>query len=223
MIKVSPGLQPMKACVVIGDIVKSQALADLPAVVRRLREVLGRLNAEHEPEILGAFRIFGGDSFEGALRTPRPAYDICREVAAALRPVRVRCVVAAGQVKSTARGNVLEMTGPVFQVAAESLAEMSRVRRRVLRAHGDVRFVTGVPDRDDSLNAIAGLIEVVRSRWTDRTWQLARLVAGGARTEEAAVALGITRQGARYQLEKHGIAQVLAVERQIRRRLARLT
>ena len=94
----------MKACLIVGDIVKSQKVEDLAGVLARLKKALNQINRKYKDELVGKFVIFGGDSFEGVLRTPRRAYDIYRHIFMALRPVRVRCVVGIGEIDSLAGG-----------------------------------------------------------------------------------------------------------------------
>ena len=199
----------------MGDIVKSQKLANLPEVVSRLRKALARINRTYRAELVGKFVIFGGDSFEGVLRTPRHAYDVYRQVLLALRPVRVRCVVGVGKITDVAGGNVLEMSGPVFGRTAETLAEISR-QRRLPKTY--VRIVSGDPERDGTLNALAMLVAEIRNRWNDRSYQIAAL--SGRSAEEIADVLHISRQAVLKQLNRNSLAQVLEAEAEIRRLLA---
>lgn len=209
----------MKACLIIGDIVKSQKLDDLAGVVARLKKTLNQINRKYKDELLGKFVIFGGDSFEGALRTPRSAYDIYRHIFMALRPVRVRCVAGIGEVDSLAGGNVLEMTGPVFTRATDALAEIGKARRRP-KIYFQV--MSGHPDRDATINTIAMLLEVIRNRWNDRTYEIAGLFEDtGGNISDIAKTVKLTRRPIYRHLRGRGIIEANKAEEEIRNELRR--
>jgi len=208
----------MNSCVIIGDIVKSRKLEDLPAVVGRLKQALGRVNRRYRGELVGAFKVFAGDSFEGVLRTPRHAYDVYREVATALRPARARCVVALGEITDLADGNVLEMNGPVFERAAEALRELGTPRKP--RIH--LLFISDDPEADSTLNAIAALIDHARQSWNDRTYAIYERY-GKDLVETAADDLGIPRETFSRHIGARGIDAVVQGEKELRRQLERIS
>jgi len=203
----------MNGCVVIGDIVKSQKLNDLPAVIKLLKQTLAQINRSYREEMLGRFVIFGGDSFEGALRSPRHVYDIYRTILAALRPTgaRVRLAAAAGRIDHLADGNVSEMTGPAFADAADVLADISTARRRP-RIH--FRLRSGNPELDATVNTIVLLIDAIRSRWRDRAWQVAERW-GTTHVEEIARELGVTRRAITKVSASASTTEVLAAEQRL--------
>ena len=207
----------MHGCVIIGDIVKSRKLADLPAVLGRLKRALRRINRRHRDEMLGAFKVFGGDSFEGVLRTPRHAYDVYREIAMALRPARARCVVAMGEITDLAAGNVLEMNGAVFQRATQALRELGT--RRKPRIH--LLFISDDTDADRTLNAIAALIDHAMQSWNDRTYAICERYTDSS-IEKLESDLGIPRVSLWRQARAYGIEAVLQGEEELRRQLERI-
>jgi len=209
----------MKACLIVGDIVKSQKLEDLAGVVGRLKKALNQINRKYKDELVGKFVIFGGDSFEGVLRTPRSAYDIYRHIFMALRPVRVRCVVGIGEIDSLAGGNVLEMTGPVFTRATEALADIGTARRRP-KVYFQV--MSGHPDRDAPINTIAMLLEVIRNRWDDHTYEIAEVFEDKrGNISEIARTVKLTRRAVYGHIRGRGIAEVGQAEEEIRDELRR--
>ena len=202
----------MRACVIIGDIVKSQKLDKLPEVVRQLKKTLTQINRKHKGSIVGKFVIFSGDSFEGALSTLADAYGIYRSICLALRPDRVRCVAAIGDIKSLAGGNILEMTGPVFARAAEALAKISK------KGHPRLFFkvLSDDPERDATINTIAMLVEALRDDWKDRAYEIAELY-GRKNIAQIAKALDTSRLAIYKQLWDHKIEEVNCAELEIRR------
>jgi len=205
----------MNACVIIGDIVKSRKLEDLPGVVRRLKGALNRINRRYRGELAGAFKVFAGDSFEGALRTPVHSYDVYREIAKALRPARARCVVAMGEIADVAEGNVLEMSGPVFERGTQRLRELG-TRRRKPRTH--LLFAGDDAEADSTLNAIAALIDHAMRSWNDRTYAIYERY-GGDLVGAAADELGFPRETFSRHVLAHGIDAVVQGEEEIRRLL----
>lgn len=203
----------MNGCVIIGDIVGSQKLDDLPAVVARLRTALRDVNRRYRRDLLGKFTIFAGDSFEGALRTPEHAYDICRCIAGALRPVRLRCVACVGKITDLADGNVLEMNGPIFTRAAQALRS-GQVNRQGLR------LISGKPARDDTVNAFLALIEAATARWDSRTYLIAGL-SGSQPVAEIAEKVSMNRTSVWKRMRRHHVAEVLQAEDEIRKALLR--
>jgi len=209
----------MNGCVVIGDIVKSQKLADLPAVVRLLKKTLANVNRAHANELLGEFVIFGGDSFEGVMESPRRVCDIYSSIFAALRPAgaSVRFVAATGEIEDLAGGNVLEMAGRVFSDAADALAEISTPRRRP-KVH--FRLRTADRELDATVNTLVLLIDAVRSRWSDRAWQVARRW-GKAEVGKIAEELGVTHPAVSRLATNNHIDEVMAAEDRLRQLLER--
>ena len=203
----------MKACLIIGDIVKSQKLDKLPEVVRQLKKTLTQINRKHKGSIVGKFVISGGDSFEGALGTPADAYGIYRTICLALRPVRVRCVAAIGNIESLAGGNVLEMTGPVFPRATDALAEISSKRRRPKLFF---EVLSGDAERDATVNTIAMLVEALRDDWKDRAYKIAELY-GKKNIAQIAKALDTSRLAIYKQLWDHKIEEVHYAELEMER------
>jgi len=207
----------MHGCVIVGDIVKSRKLEDLPAVLGRLKRALNRINRRHRDDLLGAFKVFGGDSFEGVLWTPCHAYDVYREIAMALRPARARCVVAMGEITDLADGNVLEMNGPVFERAAQRLEEMRKLRSR---PKVYLSFVSDMPDQDSLLNALAMLILAIQEKWKETTWEVAESADLGV--NEIARRLGISRMEVHRKFSIFGIDAVAQAEREIQAVLNRM-
>jgi len=205
------------SCILIGDIIKSQTLENLPEVVARLKKTLGEINRNYRGEILGPFVIFGGDSFEGALNSPLHAYDIYRRISAALPPVRVRCVASVGRIADFAGGNVLEMTGPIFTRATDVLAEISKRRQRP-RIH--FHLASTKPERDATINILAALVDAITRTWTGRTYALSAL--SDSSIEEMSRRLGITRQAILKQFTTRSIMEVRAAQDEIRRQLGKM-
>ena len=207
----------MKACLIVGDIVKSQKVEDLAGIVARLKKALNQINRKYKDELVGKFVIFGGDSFEGVLRTAADAYDVYRHIFMVLRPIRVRCVVGIGEIDSLAGGNVLEMTGPVFTRATEALAEIGKARRRP-KIYFQV--MSGHPDRDATINTIAMLLQVIRNRWNDRTYRIIEH-KGTKNISETAQLLGAMRTAVSRHISDFGVDETERAEEEIRNELRR--
>jgi hypothetical protein len=208
----------MRACVIIGDIVKSQKLDNLPAVMSTLKATLEQINTDLGDEALGPLAIFAGDSFEGALRTPRYAYDIFRTIRLAIRPATIRCVAAVGEIDSLAGGNALEMTGPVFATASDALAELGKARQRIRRRF---RLISGDDATDQLVSATVDLVEAVRSRWSERHVRLAELIEDHS-VEDTAHELGISRISVNKLLASGAFDELVEAERAIREQLGHL-
>jgi hypothetical protein len=192
----------MQTCVIIGDIIKSQKLDNLPDVVATLKKTLNRINRRfnRSGQLVGKFTVFGGDSFEGALATPASAFAVYEEIARNLQPVRIRCAAVVGTVNHTADGNVLEMTGPVFSTAADALAELATPRKTFKQYF---RLVADDQPRCRTVNLIAALVIALRQHYNKTSYEIEKLL-GDRTIESIADEVGVSRRSVYKQMrDKH--------------------
>jgi len=117
------------------------------------------------------------------------------------------------------------MTGPVFTRATESLAEIGKARRRpkiyfqVMSGHPESSAeASAKADRDATINTIATLLEVIRNRWNDRTYEIVEHRATKS-VDETARALGVRQTTVYRHIWTFGVDEVERAEQDIRNEL----
>ena len=189
-------------CVIVGDIIKSREIEDdaRAETMRRVKEVLERVNAHQRGIIMADFGLVRGDAFEGVLLTQICAAEITRTLIREIYRIngtliRISSVFGELQTRVNDRN---EANGPAFYKASADIDRMKAVKKSGLL---QVSFDTDSVARP-VVDSLLGLINAVFSGWTERQREIAFLMEehGGSRrrvTDE----LGISAQAVGKQLQ----------------------
>jgi hypothetical protein len=170
---------------VIGDVVRSRAIADRPAFQARLEQVLGRANAAGGADLAARWTVTLGDEFQGLYRTPHPLPAVAERICHGLSGQAVRFGIGFGPLWTPLRPDAVGMDGPCFHRARAAVEAARRLRRTVVVQPGE--------DVAERVGALWNLVLVVVAARTRR--QIACIDAYRAEGTQAraAAALGVTQ------------------------------
>jgi len=164
--------------VLIGDLVRSRALADRAEVQRRLVEEVRTLNAGAPSGLAAPAALTAGDEVQAILSSPAAAVELVTGISDALRPVPLAWGLGRGEVTTDWSDAVSAMDGPCFH-RARAAVEAAAQRGVWLRA-------SGFSDTDDRLlSALFRLVGVLRFEWTDTQFSYVRALRDRTQREVA--------------------------------------
>ncbi|MFW6174434.1 MAG: SatD family protein [Chloroflexota bacterium] len=149
----------------IGDIAGSRELQDRAETQHRLQEQIALVNGDLSASgaIAAPLALTQGDEIQALLRAPEAAVDIIVRLSDELFPLRIRHGLGLGGL-STAPGppwEVGSLDGPAFHLAREAIESAWEGGHWVVtRGFGEVS--------DLAADALFGLMDAVRSGWTEK-------------------------------------------------------
>jgi len=175
-------------CIIIGDIRKSREIKDWAPLIRKLELVLREVNREFKDEILVPFVPTVGDEFQGGLKSPRYAYDICLKIKRGLS-VDHYCGIGIGEIERPL-GEV-GMRGTAFYRARNALETCKKLKRWIFLSLGD-----GESPREKVLNILFRVVEEFQSLWTKRQKEIIDFIRsqGDLTYEKIGDHFGISKQ-----------------------------
>lgn len=214
-------------CVVVGDVIDSRESDRREQLERDLIEGLDNVNNTFQEDIVADFvRLKGIDEIAGVLRTPANAYGVIRSITERIHPVSIRFAVVFGAVDIAPNsGDVATMDGPAFHRADELLSRIEAQDRLI----GIDIHTTGVDSRcrsdgrrseDSSLcwDLLADhldLIQLWKSRWTDRQVELVRAYRSYDSVVAVADEIGVTPQTVSESLRRSRAQTILDMEERV--------
>ena len=194
--------------VIIGDLVASRQNPDRRTLQRRFKAALEALSRSPAVQFVAPPTITQGDEFQAVLHAEEMS-DVpilCERVAADLFPDRLRLGVGVGTITTDLSGNPTEMDGPAFHRARTALEGAKQAGRQLV-------FSTGTGRRDAAANAIAILLEAVRSDWSEIHHRRARLYAELRTVQAVANAERVSKQAVSKTLKRCHLEEVQAATR----------
>jgi hypothetical protein len=147
-------------CAIIGDIRQSRDIENWPEIFRLLTDTLEEVNSRFAGAVLIPFNPTVGDEFQGALKTPRHAYDVYTFIKASI-PVHVYFGLGIGVVEKT-QSDDKGLRGSAFYRARESL-ELCKTEEGLIRLR-----TSDHPRNDEISNTLLKFIDLHEINWTDR-------------------------------------------------------
>ncbi|MFH1501895.1 MAG: SatD family protein [Candidatus Eisenbacteria bacterium] len=142
----------------IADIVGSRRLPDRYGVQERLEAAMPALSRKLKPELAADFTVTLGDEFQALIRRPSDVVAILNETDHLLSGIPLRFGVGVGCLTTDFRETAIGMDGPCFHEARDAITTGKQEGRWVT--------VSGFGGDDALLNALFGLLGVIRLRWT---------------------------------------------------------
>lgn len=214
-------------CVIVGDVVDSRENDRREGLERDLIEGLNSVNNAFQEEIVADFvQLKGVDEIAGVLRTPADAYGVVRSITEQIHPVSIRFAVIFGAVDIAPNSeDVAMMDGSAFHRAD---ALLSRIETQDRLVGIDIN-TTGVDERDrsddrsgddhsllcDLLVDHLDLIQLWKSRWTDRQVELVRAYRSYGSVVAVADEIGVTPQTVSESLRRSRAQTILEMEERI--------
>lgn len=204
----------MLMAAVIGDLVRSRASVDRPALHARLADVLVEVNAALDPA--APLRITVGDEYQGGFTTVNEAVRATLRLRLALGPGNdVRHGIGWGEATVLQEEPRVE-DGAAWWAARDAIAEVhrsaqrpgSRLRRTVYRrADG-----TSGPD-PATLEAMLILRDQLVGNLSERSLLVLRGLLDGTTQRDLARDLGITASAVSQRVRADGLAALVAADR----------
>lgn len=188
---------------VIGDVVRSRAVADRSGLQLRLEGLLAEFNREAAAAAASAWVLTLGDEFQALFTVPAPIPALLERVCHGLGGQGVRFGVGYGELSTPLRPAAIGMDGPCFHRARAAVELARRERRRIAVVVGE-----GLAQPTSDVWNLT--LTVVRAR----THRQAEMVeAYRALGSQAAVAerLGVTQGTVSAELARAHFAEVRAV------------
>jgi len=180
--------------VIIGDIRGSRFLDNWTQIFNRIQAQLAEANRRFAADILINFSVTIGDEFQGVLRTPRQAYDVCLRLHSGI-PTRLRIGIGVGSVERRFQKNQ-GMRGTAFYRARTAIEAGRKLERAIL-----VRSAS--QPSDVAVNSLLNTVAALEARWTPRQRQL----LGFYREHPSWT---YDRLGRRFKVTKQAVSQILA-------------
>ena len=156
--------------VLTGDIVRSGKLKseDLAAIQGRLKSIVPDLQVLSENAVIGRLGITRGDGWQLALSRPDRALRSALYVRASLKAefsIDTRVCIGVGGVERLVKDNIVESTGPAFELSGRGLD----------RLPGELFMELQSDPLDKGLQRMVRLMDCVVQRWSSTE---SRAVAG---------------------------------------------
>ena len=103
-------MQGLMFIIMTCDIVRSREISNRVDVQQQLKSALEKINTEYTSQLDAPFVIVWGDSFQGAVKSFKHAYEILESVSE-LFPFEFLCGIGIGDISTSFSSNVLEMDG----------------------------------------------------------------------------------------------------------------
>jgi predicted DNA-binding protein YlxM (UPF0122 family) len=184
----------VQSCVIIGDLRGSREIDDWERVLRSLKSSLQSISKKYKEEVLVDFAPTVGDEFQGVLRSPKHAYDVCMELFLTLG-TDIYCGIGIGEVERPL-GDV-GMRGTAFYRAREALERCKKDKRRLYIVSKE-----GENLRDLLLNTLFRVIEETVSSWTKRQREIATYLWLNPK-------LSIEEVGRHFSITKQNVSKIL--------------
>lgn len=196
--------------VLLGDTERSREMRGREGVRKRLDDACRMLNARHAADVAGDAAILKGvDEVGAVLRSPRGILDMVTVLDAAVRPHRMRFVLARGVVEAgLGARDVARMSGPVFDRASELMESLKKEDLPFRMEGGD-----GFTDK-----ALSGLMSSAMLFRQTRSARQQDIIAEYVRTgsqQMAARELGVSQQAVSQAVVRSGFRQMRSVEQGI--------
>jgi len=192
---------------VIGDIVRSRAIADRGALQARLEGVLPRVNGDLDAAPVSAWTVTLGDEFQALFDTPAPLPAVLEQISHGLTGYAVRFGVGHGPLSTPLKPTAVGMDGPCFHRARAAVETARRERRRIVVATG-----TGIAQPVTDVWNLA--LTVTRARTARQAEMIEAYRAHGSQAAVAAH-LGVTQGTVSAELARGRFAEVQAVLAQL--------
>jgi len=183
MSRFGSGAEGPRYVALLGDVVAHREAKDWPRRIEDLQRVLAGLVAEDPHR--APLALSSGDQLSGffAARPDRVVTTMVR-LAEAIHPLRIAWGLGRGPVTTRLDLELPLLDGPCFHRARDGLDTARREGRWVVaRGFGDV---------DDAvIGALFGLMDAIRSRWTDTQLRTARAARTGALRKDVAESFGV--------------------------------
>jgi predicted DNA-binding protein YlxM (UPF0122 family) len=214
-------------CIVVGDVVDSRESDRREGLERDLTEGLDSVNNAFQEDIVADFvRLKGVDEIAGVLRTPANAYGVIRSITEQIHPVSIRFAVVFGAVDIAPNSSdVATMDGSAFHRADELLSRIETQDRLVgidIHTTGvdSGRRSDGRREEDNSLlcDLLADhldLIQLWKSRWTERQVELVRAYRSYDSVVAVADEVGVTPQTVSESLRRSRAQTILEMEERV--------
>lgn len=207
---------PIPVATLIGDVVRSRAAHDRPALHEQLTATLAEANRRLRPVV--PLRITLGDEFQGCFVSVGEALHASLWLGLHLAPVQLRHGVGWGPVAVLADQPRVE-DGPGWWVAREAIEavkrEEARPARRLLRTA--YRRAEGVAGPDPgAVNAALMCRDQMIGSVSDRSLRLLRGVLDGHSQAELAELEGVSASAVSQRMRKDGLAVMVAADELLR-------
>jgi len=191
---------PTMYCVITADVNRSRAIVDRETLQQNIIAAIRTVNKEFADAIAVPFAITIGDEWQGMLRSLANSYEIVTKFREALDEVSVSYGIGAGSINTAIQAQTRTMDGEAFHRSRSALQIAKKKKREIIFRIGDDRT-------DGLLNAVCGLLQTIRSRWTDRQKEKILLYKEYGNETRVAQVLGVT-QGDIHQALKAGAAKI---------------
>jgi hypothetical protein len=202
----------------IGDVVRSRAAADRPALHTRLAELLETANDELEPVV--PLRITVGDEYQGCFATVGEAVHATLWLGLHLAPdAQLRHGVGWGSVAVLAEAPRVE-DGPGWWAAREAIDEVKQLADKPATRHLRTAFrrASGSDGPDPNpVNAALMCRDQMVGSVSERSLRLLRGTVDGRTQTELADDEGISASAVSQRVRRDGLAVIVTADELLRR------
>ncbi len=129
-----------------------------------LKSAIIQVNEDYADQIEAPFMITRGDEFQGVLRGMESALLTIFEYERLLSPLNLRYGIGRGAIHRMGSDIPIEMDGPAFHRASAALSEVKK-KKQFITCRTDVEAC------DILINTIFALLNAIRSRWNNITFE----------------------------------------------------
>ncbi len=173
-----------------------------------LKSTIVQVNENYGRAIVAPFMITRGDEFQGCVKDLRTAFEIVLELERLLFPLKLRYGIGRGEIQRMGSNITIEMDGPAFHRASESL-QVAKKRKYGIVVSSDDKA------SDMLLNNIFLLMGAIKSRWNKinfgRYWKYKEL----GTYERVALQEKVSAQAIWDSMQNMRVSEVLQAEQNL--------
>jgi len=206
-----------KYFVMVGDVIGSTtAIRDRVSFRDKLFGEVKMVNKAFHEDFLAEMDITMGDSISGVLRRVTHVYRIIDALLGAVRPISIRFAVVYGTIDVGVKSRRSRlMSGQAFIVAAKQAMPSMRENKTPFLMLGGDKLI------DPLVTSVINAVIMLKSEWTERQFQVARLYGQFRNQREVGRRLKITQAAVSKMLKAANIHAVWILENDIDQSLGR--
>lgn len=207
----------------IGDLVSSRLIPDRQAVQRTLKDILKKINDEHQTIIASRFTITLGDEFQGLLSQAESLFNMMETVKRAMHPVRIRFGIGVGDITTDIDPTLsIGADGPAFYNARDSIEAIRKLQQTKWSVESELRIKTANAELDELLNTALATCSWMERHWSKRQREIIETYRLYTDQRLAAERLGINQSSVHRGLKNSGFYLYLSAREVVTRNLQTL-
>lgn len=158
----------------IADIIESKTIQDRELIQSKLKETLAMLNQMYHKHLAGELILSAGDEIEGLFQDASSIFEVIFALEKSISPYRIRFGFGIGGIDTALnRKNILESDGKCFHLARKAIDEVQEAEKSNSKGENRYQIFSNNPYFcEDIVNAMLGLLTVLKNSWTRRQWEI---------------------------------------------------